>query len=85
MTDSPVTTSRRTLADVLNEIEGWVNGRRSWQNLGPYPPYTPDVIAAMDAQEVVKLAAYARLLADLEPGVDYRLIEGDDQQEIRGY
>jgi hypothetical protein len=44
-------------AQLKEEIAAWVNGNRSYQNLGPNPPYTPDVIAAMDAQEVVKLSA----------------------------
>lgn len=75
----------RRLDDVLAEIEEWVAGRRSYTNLGPNPPYTPDVIAAMDAQEVVKLSAYAQLLASLDRGEDYRVAAGDDQREIRGY
>ena len=45
--------------ELLAEMEDWVAGRRSYVNLGPNEPYTPDVIAAMDAQEVVKLAAAA--------------------------
>lgn len=47
----------------LAELEDWKVGRRSWTNLGPNPPYTPDVIATMDAQEVVKLSAYVQALA----------------------
>lgn len=39
------------------EMMDWHEGRRSWANLGPHAPYTPDVIAVMDAQEVVKRAA----------------------------
>ncbi len=35
----------------------WAMGRRSWMNRGPYEPYTPDVIAVMDTQEVVKWKA----------------------------
>jgi hypothetical protein len=42
---------------LLAQMMDWVEGRRSWTNLGPYPPYTPDVIAVLDAQEVVKLSA----------------------------
>jgi hypothetical protein len=44
----------------------WAEGRRSWTNLGPHEPYTPDVIATMDAQEVVKWTAVAVALAQLE-------------------
>ena len=68
MTETPVTGSRRTLADVMSEVEDWVVGRHSYSNLNHVNPdlYPPNVTAAMDAQEVVKLAAYARLLADLE-------------------
>src|SRR3954451_1519226 len=28
----------------LAEMADWVEGRRSWTNLGPHEPYTPDVI-----------------------------------------
>lgn len=41
----------------------WADGSRSWMNLGPHEPYTPDVIAVMDAQEVVKWSALAANLA----------------------
>lgn len=51
------------LREALSELDDWKAGRRSYMNLGPYPPYTPDVIAAMDAQEVVKLGAYVQALA----------------------
>ena len=50
--------NERLLEEAESELEDWRRGTRSWWNLGPYPPYTPDVIAAMDAQEVVKLCAY---------------------------
>ena len=53
------------LASALRELEDWKSGRRSWTNLGPNPPYTPDVIAVMDAQEVVKLSAYIAALRSL--------------------
>ena len=43
----------------LAEMEAWLGGARSWMNFGPNEPYTPDVIAVMDAQEVVKYAAAA--------------------------
>jgi hypothetical protein len=43
--------------ELLARLEDWVEGRRSYCNYGPHAPYTPDVIAVMDAQEVVKLAA----------------------------
>lgn len=42
--------------DIKELIDDWVAGRRSYTNFGPHAPYTPDVVAAMDAQEVVKLA-----------------------------
>lgn len=47
----------------------WAEGRRSWVNLGsPHAggPYTPDVIAVMDAQEVVKWSALAQALREEE-------------------
>ena len=50
--------------ELMAEIEDWVEGRRSYINLGPHAPYAPDVIAAMDAQEVVKLAAAASAYSD---------------------
>lgn len=58
MSDQPT-----TAAECIDLIEKWVGGQRSWMNLGPEPPYTPDVIAVMDAQEVVKLAAAAQAFA----------------------
>jgi hypothetical protein len=51
------------LSAAMAELEDWRSGRRSWVNLGPNAPYTPDVIATMDAQEVVKLSAYVQALA----------------------
>jgi hypothetical protein len=47
----------------------WAEGRRSWANLGPHAPYTPDVIAVMDAQEVVKWTALAAVLPEGIPVV----------------
>lgn len=43
----------------------WAEGRRSWINLGPHEPHTPDVIARMDAAEVEKHAAAIRGLTAL--------------------
>lgn len=43
----------------------WAEGRRSWVNLGPFAPYTPDVIARIDAAEVEKHAAAIRGLTAL--------------------
>jgi len=57
-------TNRRE--QLIAEMEDWVTGRRSYVNLGPDLPYTPDVIAAMDAQEVVKLAAALSVYPDDE-------------------
>lgn len=52
-----------TAEDAKRLMFDWAEGRRSWVNLGPNPPYPPEVIAVMDAQEVVKFAAiYAALL-----------------------
>jgi hypothetical protein len=45
------------VARMVAEMSDWLEGRRSWMNLGPLAPYTPDVIAVMDAQEVTKRAA----------------------------
>jgi hypothetical protein len=53
----------------LAMMQDWAEGRRSWTNLGPHEPYTPDVIAIMDTQEVAKhsaaVQAYAALLVAL--------------------
>jgi len=46
---------------VIEELEAWKDGRKSWTNLG----HPPDVIATMDAQEVVKLSAYIQARAAL--------------------
>jgi hypothetical protein len=46
----------------------WAEGRRSYTNLGPEAPYTPDVIAIMDAQEVVKWATVYRALVGGDDG-----------------
>lgn len=48
---------QRRLSERVDDLEAWSSGARSWTNLGPYEPYTPDVIAVMDAQEVVKHSA----------------------------
>ena len=53
--------------ELMAEIDDWVAGRRSYINLGPHAPYTPDVIAAMDAQEVVKLVAALGAYPEVEP------------------
>lgn len=55
-----------TRDEALARALDWAEGRRSWCNLGPHEPYTPDVIAVMDAQEVVKWSALAAAL----PAVD---------------
>ena len=53
----------------LAMMQDWAEGRRSWTNLGPNDPYTPDVVAIMDTQEVAKHAAvvmaYSSLLVAL--------------------
>jgi len=56
----------------LSEMKDWIEGRRSWTNLGPHEPYTPDVIAAMDAQEVVKHAAAAQAYGALAAQINRR-------------
>lgn len=43
----------------------WAEGRRSHTNYGPHPPWTHDVIAVCDAQEVVKWTAIAAVLRPL--------------------
>jgi len=53
-----------TSDEAVELARAWADGRRSWCNLGPNPPYTFDVIAAMDAQEVVKWGALARTLRE---------------------
>jgi hypothetical protein len=41
------------------KLMAWIDGRESHVNLGFELPYTPDVIALMDAQETIKwLAVY---------------------------
>jgi hypothetical protein len=47
----------------------WAGGNRSWTNFGPHEPYTPAVVAVMDAQEVVKWTAVAVALAQIEAAV----------------
>jgi hypothetical protein len=44
----------------------WAGGKRSWINLGPHPPYTPEVIAAMDAAETQKWAAVYTAFATID-------------------
>ncbi len=66
----PRTPTIRELADrAWNNMNDWLEGRRSWTNLGPHSPYTPDVIATMDTQEVIKWASVynfmERLIEDL--------------------
>jgi len=56
------------VARLCAEMDDWLEGRRSWTNLGPIAPYTPDVIAVMDAQEVVKRAAAITALSASEAG-----------------
>lgn len=50
-----------------DELRAWKNGEKSWTNLTGGAPerYSPDVVAVMDAQEVVKHAAAIRGLATL--------------------
>lgn len=59
-------TRRINCLDALAFALDWTEGRRSYANLGPHSPYTPDVIAAMDAQEVVKWSALATSLHAME-------------------
>lgn len=54
--------------DALLEMQAWLQGRKSMTNLGPHPPYTPDVIAVIDAQEVVKWATAATTYNTLASG-----------------
>jgi hypothetical protein len=49
----------------LREMNDWIDGKRSWCNLGWNEPYTPDVIAGMDAAEVQKHAAAVTAYASL--------------------
>jgi hypothetical protein len=52
--------------DAMALALAWADGARSYANLGWNEPYTPDVIAVMDAQEVVKWTAIAVALRALE-------------------
>lgn len=62
MTSQPTQNAAPSREVALALALDWAEGRRSWCNLGPYEPYTPDVIAVMDAQEVVKWSALAQTL-----------------------
>lgn len=66
-------TIEESLRHHLAELDAWTNGSRSWTNLGPDAPYTPDVIAVMDAQEVVKHSAAVQAYASL---VDVAALRG---------
>jgi hypothetical protein len=63
----------------------WASGVRSYANLGPNPPYTPDVIAIMDAQEVVKYTTLASGLSNLinDNRVFYKLKTSDEEPEFK--
>lgn len=61
MADRP-TCSAEALALALD----WASGKRSWVNLGPHEPYTPDVIAVMDAQQAVAWATVAKAMHAME-------------------
>lgn len=54
------------IAVARREMDDWLIGRKSYTNLGFEEPYTPDVIAVMDAQEVVKRAAAIQALVALQ-------------------
>lgn len=55
------------LEEHTSELLDWAEGRRTWTNLGPGEPYTPDVIVRMDASEVEKHAhAITGIAAALE-------------------
>ena len=54
-------------SEAMTNALDWAEGRRSWTNLwGQNEAYTPDVIAVMDAQEVVKWSALAVALRQFE-------------------
>lgn len=55
-----------TADEAMQHALDWAEGRRSFTNFGPWPPYTPDVIATMDAQEVVKWSALSVALRAAE-------------------
>jgi hypothetical protein len=63
---------RMTSDAALKQAVDWAEGRRSWVNLydgygdSPGVRYPHDVIAVMDAQEVVKWSALAAALAQVE-------------------
>jgi len=58
-------TAEERIRELLAEMHDWLDGSRSWVNLGSNEPYTPDVIAAMDAAEVDKRASAIRGYAAL--------------------
>ena len=64
-TAQTASTAEQALALAL----AWADGRRSWTNLGQYEPYTPAVIAVMDAAEVVKWSALALALPSKRLGL----------------
>ena len=57
---TPTAYLRERLTYHLELMEAWADGQRSWTNYGPDAPYTPDVIARMDAAEVEKHASAVR-------------------------
>ncbi len=59
---------QQEIETLVTEARDWLEGRRSWCNLGPYEPYTPDVIARMDAAEIEKRAAMIRALLAASDG-----------------
>lgn len=72
------------VAAMLKELDEWATGYRSWTNLGPNPPYTPDVIAVMDAQEVVKRSAYIQAMPATAPirTLESQLAAAERQKQI---
>jgi hypothetical protein len=57
MCEATMTSDPKNSGEAFDLMMDWAMGRRSWINLGPHEPYTPDVVAAMDAQEVLKWKA----------------------------
>lgn len=55
--EDPTAWFEAKIAEYATVMMDWTEGRRSYTNFGPNAPYTPDVIARMDAAEVQKHAA----------------------------
>jgi ABC-type branched-subunit amino acid transport system ATPase component len=72
--DAATATSAETWEEALALAQAWAEGKRSWVNVvhAETPERRQEVVAAMDAQEVVKWSALAVALAQLASQLDDR-------------